>query len=208
MLCGLLIVSVFMLTGPAIERNRAQALERAVFKVLPGAVSKRSWSFDEAGKLRPATREDSAADTVHAGFDARGELVGVAVPGQGMGYQDIISVLFGYAPGTGTIIGLQVLASKETPGLGDKIEKDRAFLANFTALDVGLASDGRSLAHPVVAVKNGQKNAAWQVDGITGATISSQAIARILSTSGERWLPAIHAQHASMTAGGGQDDQP
>jgi electron transport complex protein RnfG len=190
-----------VLTGPAIERNRAQALERAVFKVLPGAVSKRSWSFDESGKVRPATRDDSATETVHAGFDAAGQLVGVAVPGQGMGYQDIISVLFGYAPGTGTIIGLQVLASKETPGLGDKIEKDPAFLANFTALDVGLAGDGRSLANPVVAVKKGQKNAPWQVDGITGATISSQAIARILNTSGGRWLPAIHAQYESMTAG-------
>jgi electron transport complex protein RnfG len=176
--------------------------------VLPGAVSKRSWSFDEAGNLRPASAEDPMTETVHAGYDARGELVGVAVPGQGMGYQDIISVLFGYAPRAGTIIGLQVLASKETPGLGDKIEKDPAFLTNFIALDVGLASDGRSLAHPVVAVKNGEKNAPWQLDGITGATISSQAIARILNASGERWLPAIQMQYESMTAGGEQDDKP
>ena len=29
------------------------------------------------------------------------------------------------------VIGMKVLESKETPGLGDKIEKDSAFVAEF-----------------------------------------------------------------------------
>ena len=37
LVCGLLIVSVFVLTGPVIARNEAEALQRAVFQVLPGA---------------------------------------------------------------------------------------------------------------------------------------------------------------------------
>ena len=37
--CGLLIVSVYQLTGPTIARNRAEALRRAIFEVLPGAGS-------------------------------------------------------------------------------------------------------------------------------------------------------------------------
>ena len=40
---------------------------------------------------------------------------------------------------------MQVLESKETPGLGDKILHDRDFLANFESLDVSLKSDGSGL---------------------------------------------------------------
>ena len=55
---------------------------------------------------------------------------------------------------------MQVLASKETPGLGDKIEKDAAFLANFEALDVAGAADGQTLQHPIEAVKQRCENSA------------------------------------------------
>ena len=47
LLCGLLIVSVFELTRPVIERNQAQALQRAIFQVLPGARSSATFRFDE-----------------------------------------------------------------------------------------------------------------------------------------------------------------
>ncbi len=200
-LCGLLIVGVFLATGPRIAHNRAQALERAVFEVLPGASTRISLVADGSGGLRPADNAGTA-DTVHAGYDEGGQLVGVAIPGAGMGYQDTISVLFGYDPAQEAIVGLRVLASRETPGLGDKIEKDPAFLANFTALPVPLAANGRELAQPPRAVKHGEREAAWEIDGITGATISSQAIANILAESGARWLPVIQADIDWLAAGG------
>ena len=237
MLCGLLIVSVYVLTGPVIARNEARALEEAVFRVLPGATSSHTFVLTDDGRFRSAqagTPTDSAgaeegtptysgmeteagtptdsgtpgreikAGTptdrmVHAGYDDNGSLVGIAIQAQGMGYQDVIRVLYGYDPTRETIIGMQVLASKETPGLGDKIEKDTAFLANFEALDVGLTPDGRSLQHEIVAVKGGEKSQPWQIDGITGATISSKAIAAMLRESSAQWVPAIHRQQAIFT---------
>ena len=74
------------------------------------------------------------------------------------------------------IVGMAVLESKETPGLGDKIEKDAAFLANFERLDVTVAADGRSLVHPLELVKPNQKTRPWQIDGISGATVTKDAI--------------------------------
>jgi len=59
-------------------------------------------------------------------------------------------------------------------------------------LDVALGADG-GVAHPIQAVKPGEKEHAWQVDGITGATISSQAIAGILRESSSSWVPRIRA---------------
>ena len=84
------------------------------------------------------------------------------------------------------------MESKETPGLGDKIEKDPAFLENFEQLDVALANDGAELRNAIVTVKQGEKENAWEVDGITGATISSRAIGDILRESTDYWVPLLH----------------
>ncbi len=194
LLCGLLIVSVFLWTRPVIERNRAEALERAIFRVLPEARSSRSYRLAESGRFERV--EGPAADDrlVYAGYDEQRRLVGIALEARGMGYQDVIHVLYGYAAEAGAVIGLQVLESRETPGLGDKIESDPGFLENFERLDVTLEAGGAALAHPIEFVKPGEKRHPWQIDGITGATISSAAIARILDESASWWAPRIHGR--------------
>lgn len=203
--CGLLIVSAYVLTGPIIARNEAEALRRAVFQVVPGAVASASFLVTADGSVRPAVEGDDSRQLIHAGYDGDDRLVGVAIEAQGMGYQDTIRILYGYAPQSQAIIGMAVLASKETPGLGDKIEKDPAFLANFAALDVRLAPDGLSLAHPIEAVKNGAKTLPSQIDGITGATISSVAIAAILRQSSDKWVPLVYRLRDKLAAAGGAD---
>lgn len=191
LLCGALIVTVYETTKPAIARNRQAALEAAILRVLPGAEASRTFRFVPEGAFEPLGQGEAAAESVHAGYDAAGRLVGVAIEAAGMGYQDTIAVLWGYDPGAEAVVGLAVLDSRETPGLGDKIEKDPAFLANFERLDVSLDDDLASLRHEVVAVKRGTKTEPWEVDGITGATISSVAIADILDDSATRWAPRI-----------------
>ena len=180
-LCGLLIAVVFQGTLPTIERNKAAALEKAVLKVLPGAVSQRP--------LEGA----SLPSGLYAGYAADGRLVGVAVEAEGQGFQDKIRLLYGYDPAAQRVVGMEVLESRETPGLGDKIMLDADFIANFAALDVRLDDAGAGLLHPVEAVKKGAKENPWQVDGITGATISAVAVADIVGASAARALPAIRA---------------
>ena len=190
--CALLIVSVYQLTGPVIARNRAEALQAAIFRVLPEARSSRSFRVAPGEGFEAVAGEAPAGSrVVHAGYDEGGRLVGLAVEAEGMGYQDVIRVLYGYAFDRDAVIGFQVLESRETPGLGDRIETDPAFLANFEHLDVSLDGVGAAPLHPVESVKHGQKQQPWQVDGITGATISSVAIATILRNSTAWWIPRI-----------------
>jgi electron transport complex protein RnfG len=196
LLCGALIVTVYEVTKPVIARNQADALQKAVFRVLPAAETSRAFRFVEGSGFAPAEAE---AGLIYAGYDSAGRLVGVAVEAAQMGYQDTIRLLYGYAPAEQSIVGMQVLESKETPGLGDKIEKDAAFLENFQALSAALNSAGDSLANPIVAVKHGEKTDAWQIDGITGATISSVAVAKALDDSASTWAPRI-VRHASDLA--------
>lgn len=204
MLCGLMIAIVFQGTRPVIERNRAAALERAVFAVIPAAVSRVTYALTDAGFV---PGEDTSGERVHAGFDADGLLVGVAIEAGGMGYADTITVLYGYAPELEAIVGIEVLTSKETPGLGDKIETDAVFLENFIALDARLDDSGTGLRNRIETVKRGQKSEPWQIDGITGATISSKAIGDILAASTERWVPRISERLDELNSGG-PDDQP
>ena len=192
MMSGLLIAVVYGNTRPIIEKNRAEALERAIFAVVPEASQRTTYALDETGRLR--ADPEAGGERVHAAFDETGRLVGIAIEAAGMGYADTISVLYGYSPDKQAIVGIRVLASKETPGLGDKIETDPDFLANFEALDARLDATGSGLAHRIVTVKRGEKTEAWQIDGITGATISSIAIGDILAASSERWLPLLAQQ--------------
>ena len=191
-LCAFLIVTTFEVTLPQIEKNKAEALEKAIFKVLPGIVTKKTFHLDENDNFIDVSNEDKVEQIVYAGYDENNKLVGVAVEASGLGFADVLRILYGYSPDQQTIIGFNVLESKETPGLGDKIEKDPDFLENFNALDVSLTDDHSKLKNKVVPVKFGTKENDWEVDGITGATISSRAIGDIIGNSTEYWIPAIY----------------
>lgn len=197
-LCALLIVVTYEGTLPRVERLKAEALERAIFRVLPGTATTQAFQLRADGALQPLGDTEATGEVIYAGYDDAGELVGLAIPAGGQGYADIIRILYGYDPEQEAVVGFYVLESKETPGLGDKIEKDPKFLANFEALDVTLTEDGSAPRNAVVTVKSGEKNNPWEVDGITGATISSRAIGDILASSTAQWAPLIQQQKEAL----------
>jgi len=192
-LCGLLIVFTYEGTLPRIERLRAEALQEAIFRVIPGITEMRSFSYQNNAFV-PVGESDE--NVIYAGYDSQGIFKGVAIVAAGQGYADVIRIIYGYNPENQQVIGFYVLESKETPGLGDKIDKDPTFLENFTALDVSLNEDENDIKNKVTTVKRGTKTKAWEVDGITGATISSRAIGDIIATSTEQWIPIIYKNRA------------
>ena len=197
---GVLIVVVFQLTLPTILANKAEALKRAVFEVIPHA--KQVVTFVAAdGVLQPTADTQAKGERVYAGYDEHNTLMGVAIEAQGQGYQDVIKVLYGYAPESGNLVGMRVLESKETPGLGDKIGKDAAFLSNFAALDVRLRDDGQGLQHEIAVVKSGTKTERWQIDAITGATISSKAVGKLLNESVRQAIPRVRQNLPALKKG-------
>ena len=192
LISGILVVLVYQITLPAIQENRRIALERAIFKVLPGAVSKVNFMLTEDGQIRLDEFEvSSSGDTIYVGYDKSGMLVGLAMVAAAPGYADIIRILYGYSIECECIIGINVLESKETPGLGDKIEKDPEFLKNFEALDGKLEAGKMKLQNEIITVKHGTKKHPWEIDGISGATVSSKAIGKMLNNSAKKQFPRI-----------------
>lgn len=193
-ICAFLIVLTYESTLPVIKKNKAAALESAIFKVVPGMEKKVAFQWDDNNGFTPFEGEAEDQQLVYAGFNGNNEFVGIALEASGQGFADIIRILYGYDPETETVVGFYVLETKETPGLGDKIEKDQSFLANFDALDVQLDSGSGTLKNEVIPVKFGTKKNPWEVDGITGATISSRAIGNIISESSKVWVPRLYKQ--------------
>ncbi|MEZ5064705.1 MAG: FMN-binding protein [bacterium] len=187
-LSGAGLVATYDATLPIVQANQARALREAVFLVVPGSTKLEpfAWQGDRlVAAAEPGTNASGAPPAeVFAARDDAGTLLGYAIPADGAGFQDTIRLLVGYEPAGRRIVGVKVLESRETPGLGDKIAKDAQFAANFEAL---------AIDPEVVLVKRGEKTAPNQVDAITGATISSRAVVKILDAVARTWASRLES---------------
>ena len=194
-ICGLIIVGAYQGTYDAVAANKRIATERAVFKVLPKAKAIAEFVALPGGELSRVGAGDTAIPPggvkFFAAYDEAGKLAGIAAEGVGKGYADNVRIMFGYQPDCQCVVGIGVVSMRETPGIGDKIITDREFLANFTALDVKLKADLSALANEVKAVKHGSKSNAWQIDAISGATITSRAVGKAINDSAQALLPRL-----------------
>jgi electron transport complex protein RnfG len=201
LISGIAIIGIYESTLPTITANKARELREAVFKVLPG-VSRMQALVHRDGELIVVEVPDKDEPVIYGGYDDQGDFVGYAIPAAGPGFQDTIAILYGYEPKKKLVVGMEVLESRETPGLGDKIYKDAAFVGAFSAL---------SVEPQIVAVKKGTKSGANEIDAITGATISSKAVVRIINETHTVWSaqlpppgsePAIRDTETASTEAG------
>ena len=103
------------------------------------------------------TGEDTNIRTVHKG--ETGYVVGVCVNG----YVDEISMLVGVS-NDGKVTGLQIRDMAETPGLGRRALTDWRFLAQFLN-------------------NTGDAEVGTNIDALSGATVTSKAVARGINSA-------------------------
>ncbi len=189
LMCGLLIVVTNLATKDRIQSNQETITRESVAELLPGISKQVTYGVEPSGELKVLTGAAGEGKKFFAGYDGSGKLVGVVIEAGERGYADVISALYSYSPATQTIIGFKVVDMRETPGLGDRIKSDIPFLANFKNLDAKV-ENGKEV-HNITTVKHGTKKNAWEIDAISGATISSRAVGRMLQKSVEDVTPVI-----------------
>lgn len=189
-ICGVLIVGAYQLTLPAVTENRRIALERAVFKLIPQAKTLQGFVASTSG-IVPSESAAAGGVKFYAAYDASNHLAGIAAEGAARGYADMVRVLFAYDPSCQCINGMSVVAMRETPGIGDKVFTDQAFIANFQSLDVRLKDDMSTLANAISTVRHGKKANPWEIDAISGATITSRAIGKGINEAAQAVLPKL-----------------
>ena len=113
-----------------------------------------------------AMKNDEGKEIVVYRARKGGKITGVAYEIYGTGYAGEIRLMLGVAA-DGRILGVRVLAHKETPGLGDKIEvKKGDWILRFTGLGLGNPSAERWKV----------KKDGGQFDQFAGATITPRGV--------------------------------
>ena len=190
-LAALLLSFVYEATKPLIDANKAAVLEEAVAEVLGDPVAVTSLVVTEEG-LVPDEKivylEEKGVERVYLGYadEARTRPVGFALRGGAYGYgSDPILLVFGYDAKSGEIIGLKVLGHKETPGIGTKIETEESFAGLFWRSESG-APPARRPRLQGMRAEQFQADDPHHVDMISGATISSKAVIKVVNDLWER----------------------
>ncbi|MBI3681227.1 MAG: FMN-binding protein [Acidobacteria bacterium] len=191
LVCGLLIVITYQGTLQPIRRNQETILRESVAQLLPGVQKQIIYQVQPDGSVRILDDVQASVPKLFAGYNSSGALLGIVIETSERGYADVIKAMYVYSPEKQAIVDFKVIELKETPGLGDKITSDRDFLANFRNLEAKLDAAREKLLHAIVTVKHGTKKNPWEVDAISGATISSRAVGRMLDKSARQALPVI-----------------
>lgn len=154
-------------TAPAIEQAIAEARSRALLAVLPGDLQDQNL-LEQQITLPGDTAELGVASGAEAyRFLEGGRVAGVILPwSSSEGYTGPIDGILSIDR-QGRVLGVRVVRHKETPGLGDKIEKRKSDWVDQFA--------GRSLQDPLA------ENWAVRKDGgafdqLTGATVTPRAV--------------------------------
>jgi len=154
-LSGALLVVVYDYSIPKIRVNVENETERAIKNIFPACT-----------KIKK-TKDDFFKVT-----GAENKIAGYAFIAEGNGYQGIIKLIIGVDPKLTKMMGLEVLESQETPGLGAEIAGEK-FRGQFKNLPI---------TQEIEYVKNQKPDKPNQIEAITGATISSRAVVNIINS--------------------------
>lgn len=155
--------------APTIEANRALAERRDVLYALgldaTGDAAALNARFEASVTER--TAGDGTTFYVQRGTD--GNDVAYAVPFTGSGLWGTIRGFLAVTANADRIVGIVFTEQQETPGLGGRIDEP-AFKEQFRGVAISPAT---KIAYGL----NGDK----EIDAVTGATITSNAVMRILN---------------------------
>ncbi|MBI2469885.1 MAG: FMN-binding protein [Planctomycetes bacterium] len=112
LLAAIGVSSTFMLTKGTIKKKELAVRTEALYRVLPGL---------EGAPVEITSSNSADQDRVYKGLDKSGQLVGYAASGEAQGYSSRIKVMVGVDPKLEKILGINILAQNETPGLGTKM---------------------------------------------------------------------------------------
>ena len=162
---------VYELTKGPIEQAKIKKQEKAISEVVPKFDNK---PMEESDTVKIGEKDELVFFPAKKGE----ELVGVAVKTfSDAGFSGRITIMVGFKP-DGTIVNTSVLGHKETPGLGDKMDKKKSKWSNQY-------NDVKpDASYKAVIVKND----GGEIDAITASTISSRAFSEAVILAHKEFL--------------------
>jgi Na+-transporting NADH:ubiquinone oxidoreductase subunit C len=168
-----------------IARNEAIKLQKVILGVLGIKVAEEA-SAEEILEVFDKRVETVAADdtTVYVGYDPDGGVRGYAFPVGGAGFWGPVRGLAAVDPLGEKMIGLDFYSHSETPGLGGRMTEDW-FKNQFRDLKLRPADKHEQFFQ---LTESADKSDPRQLDAITGASRTSDAIETFLNRTLHRFL--------------------
>lgn len=179
------LVTVDAVTEPYIKANRVKKLQESVLAVANieyteetreqvFAESIEAKDFPDALQPKGATEEDKARYYITSDKQIIFEFHGNGLQGEIHGAIALMDDLE-------TIRGITIIKQEETPGLGGRIG-EAEFLGRFK---------NKKLFPELRIVREGKAIGINEVDGITGATLTCNALQEMLNSESKKYIPAI-----------------
>ena len=172
-----------------LQESGVDGLETGLVDMATGSVASGgnvdAYDYDVAA-IDPEASVEIPADIDVAGLKRRPKLMPVyflkrddelfllVLPVRGRGYQSVIKAMLALESDLKTIAALVILEQEETPGLGARIED-----ADWQALWPGkqITDENGQL---MISVVKSDASGPYEVDGISGATLTSNGVANML----------------------------
>lgn len=184
--CALLLAGASQLTAPYRDANARAEEIRNILNVLEVPVSPTSSSQELLKLFEAKVKEETQGDTTFFIYSEPAEeerVRAVAVRFGGSGVWGPMKGLLSLEPDMKTIRGITFYEQEETPGLGGEIQSQwfrNQFRGKVIEDEAG---------NPGIRILRGRKaSAANEVDGISGATLTSAKVETILNDAIERML--------------------
>lgn len=175
-----ILVGFGAFTNGKVQANKQIAFELAALKVLP---------IDLPDRINPAQVHEKFIELIADSTDETagalryiqdGALAVYVLPLEGQGFWAPVKGVIGIAPDKRTITGIAFYAQEETPGLGGEIVKEK-FTDQFAGKILG---EGQV---PLEMKASGADVDAYSVNAVTGATQTSNRVARFINTQLASW---------------------
>ena len=164
---AVMVLSITLATGEMASKNAQQEHLWVMQTLLPGS---------DNFTLETYSGEDANLRSVHKGE------TGFVIETATQGYAGQIVMLIGVSK-EGKVTGLTIRDMQETPGLGMSAMWDEMFLAQFLNTQGGVAISTAGADAFSGATGSDSAETEVYVDGISGATVTSKAIARCVNSA-------------------------
>ncbi len=158
------LVSVEFLTRPQIEKNAETKLRKRILTANNIAYNDRNVNAVFTSNVEVIKKGGQTF------YRTKDNAVSFIITGSGLWAP--ITTVVSMEPDLTTIKGMSIITESETPGLGSRVAEP-SFLDEF---------HGKSVSPRIEIVKPGKAAGPNQVDGITGATMTSNAFQAILNS--------------------------
>ena len=193
-ICTALVAFTYQITDERIAMNEQAWLEQSLQPALSGVSFDSGVSESVVTIPAPHTLPGSDDAIIYRVYSGESPVAALFVVSARDGYAGAIKMLVGVDI-NGKVTGVHVLAHRETPGLGDRIESDKTdWVRQF---------DGRSLGDPVAGNWKIKRDGG-EFDQLTGASVTPRAVVKAIRQTLE-YFDANSAQ-IFAAAGDTQDE--